>query len=56
MLALVGDGHSYPAIAEKLGISINGVRRLEEKLRSKLGAANKQELVVEARRYFSRIP
>lgn len=54
VLVLVGDGHSYPAIAAKLGISLNGVRRLEERLRKKLGARNKQELVVAARRYFMR--
>lgn len=56
VLVLVGDGYSYPAIARQLGISLNGVRRLEERLRDKLGARNKQELVVEARRYFMRTP
>lgn len=54
VLLLIGDGYTYRQIGDRLGISVSGVRKIQAKLCAKLKAANKQELVVAARRYFMR--
>jgi DNA-binding CsgD family transcriptional regulator len=53
-LVLIGDGLTFPQIADILGITPRGVKALSDKLRAKFDVTHSRELIPCARRYFAK--